>query len=62
MSDGSESGPALSPLQRTFLALEETRAQLAAAESATREPIAVIGLGCRLPGAENPEAFWRSVE
>ena len=21
-------------------------------------PIAVIGLGCRFPGAENPEAFW----
>jgi phthiocerol/phenolphthiocerol synthesis type-I polyketide synthase C len=23
------------------------------------EPIAVIGLGCRFPGAENPEAFWQ---
>jgi amino acid adenylation domain-containing protein/thioester reductase-like protein len=22
-------------------------------------PIAVIGLGCRLPGAPNPDAFWR---
>ncbi|MBA2114723.1 type I polyketide synthase [Bremerella alba] len=22
------------------------------------EPIAVIGIGCRLPGADNPEAFW----
>lgn len=23
------------------------------------EPIAIIGIGCRLPGASNPEAFWR---
>ena len=23
------------------------------------EPIAIIGLGCRLPGAGDPEAFWR---
>ncbi|QRK08317.1 AMP-binding protein [Archangium violaceum] len=22
------------------------------------EPIAIIGMGCRLPGAESPEAFW----
>ncbi|MFR9749864.1 SDR family NAD(P)-dependent oxidoreductase [Nocardia sp. 004] len=27
--------------------------------SATTEPIAVIGIGCRLPGGDDPEAFWR---
>src|SRR5215510_12437004 len=25
----------------------------------TVEPIAIIGLGCRFPGADNPQAFWR---
>ena len=24
-----------------------------------REPIAIIGIGCRFPGAPNPPAFWR---
>ena len=23
-----------------------------------REPIAIIGIGCRFPGAKNPEVFW----
>jgi len=33
--------------------------------SAQREPVAIIGIGCRLPGKEgtlaDPEAFWRSL-
>ncbi len=27
-----------------------------------REPIAVIGLGCRFPGAPGPEAFWQLLQ
>ncbi len=27
--------------------------------STEREPIAIIGLGCRFPGADGPGAFWR---
>jgi acyl transferase domain-containing protein/acyl-CoA synthetase (AMP-forming)/AMP-acid ligase II/acyl carrier protein len=26
-----------------------------------REPIAVIGIACRFPGAPNPESFWRAL-
>ncbi|HTJ67162.1 MAG TPA: aminotransferase class I/II-fold pyridoxal phosphate-dependent enzyme [Actinospica sp.] len=49
--------------------IRELAAALAAAPSlgpgggahrpATHEPIAIIGLGCRLPGAPDPESYWR---
>jgi acyl transferase domain-containing protein len=54
----------LTPLKRAFLALEEMQqkldaAQKAAKEPAAREPVAVIGVGCRFPGGVNtPAAYW----
>src|SRR5207249_2733002 len=30
-----------------------------APQSMESDPIAIIGIGCRFPGAEGPEAFWR---
>ena len=54
---------ALTPLKRAFLALEDAEARLAAAERALREPIAVIGLGCRTPGGvRDPDGFWRLLQ
>ena len=58
MNHEAQDPPALSPLKRAFLALEDAQARLAAFEAAAREPIAVIGVGCRVPGADNPAAFW----
>ena len=50
----------LSPLKRALLAIEELQAKLDAAESRQNQPIAIIGVGCRVPGGANsPEEFWR---
>ena len=31
-------------------------------EKTEREPIAIIGIGCRFPGASNPSAFWQLLQ
>lgn len=47
----------LSPLKRALLALEEMKARLDRAERG--EPVAVIGIGCRLPGGVSDAAGFR---
>jgi acyl transferase domain-containing protein len=41
-------------LRRALTAIRDLQAKLRSA----REPIAVIGMACRFPGAENPHEFW----
>ncbi len=51
-------------LRRALAALKEMRVRLEKAEavaSKAREPIAIIGMGCRLPGASNPDELWELV-
>jgi len=52
----------LSPLKQALLALEDLQARLAKSERGRTEPIAIIGLGCRFPGASNPAEFWRLLQ
>jgi len=48
----------LSVDQQALLTLRRLRARVDELEAARHEPIAVVGLGCRFPGADGPEAFW----
>jgi acyl transferase domain-containing protein len=41
------------------MAMSETIAQKQTIKGFETEPIAIIGIGCRFPGANNPEAFWQ---
>jgi myxalamid-type polyketide synthase MxaD len=37
----------------------ETKTRIAQNGTAKSEPIAIIGVGCRFPGADDPAAFWQ---
>ncbi|MFF5854539.1 SDR family NAD(P)-dependent oxidoreductase [Streptomyces sp. NPDC012751] len=52
----------LSYLKRVSADLAQTRQRLREAENQDREPIAIVGMGCRFPGGvTTPEEFWRLV-
>jgi acyl transferase domain-containing protein/acyl carrier protein len=46
-------------LKRAMAALDRMQARLEQAQNAAHEPIAIIGLGCRFPQADGPDAFWQ---
>ena len=58
MSDIAARIAALSPERQALLA---TRLRSAGSDATPRrEPLAIIGIGCRFPGGvETPEAFWQ---
>ncbi|HVC90457.1 MAG TPA: polyketide synthase, partial [Acidobacteriaceae bacterium] len=59
MDEAKKSTEGSALLKQAFLAVQEMQAKLEAAELRSREPIAIIGLGCRFPGAVvNGDTFW----
>ncbi|MCM3924904.1 polyketide synthase docking domain-containing protein, partial [Frankia sp. AiPs1] len=50
-------------LRKATAELRQTRGRLAAEEARNREPVAIIGIGCRFPGGvRSPEDLWRLVD
>jgi myxalamid-type polyketide synthase MxaB len=45
-------------MKKAVIEIRELRAKLESQERAKTEPIAVIGMSCRFPGAPNPAAYW----
>jgi acyl transferase domain-containing protein/SAM-dependent methyltransferase len=60
MSQGQETAEQLSPLKRTILELREMRAKLDETDRRQKEPIAIVGIGLRLPGGAHDESsLWQ---
>ena len=43
---------------RVLHALREAKLQLESAKARAQEPLAIVGMACRFPGAHDVEAFW----
>ncbi len=48
-----------SPVKQALLALEQMRAKAEQFERSQTEPIAIVGMACRVPGAADSEGFWQ---
>ncbi|WP_237270952.1 type I polyketide synthase [Streptomyces caniscabiei] len=61
-SSAVESEKLVEYLKRVTAELHDTRGRLRRAEDSAREPIAIVGVGCRLPGgADSPQRLWELV-
>jgi acyl transferase domain-containing protein/acyl carrier protein len=46
-------------LLQAYRAIEKLEAKLRDSQQRQAEPVAIVGMGCRFPGADNPGQFWQ---
>ncbi|WP_174966201.1 beta-ketoacyl synthase N-terminal-like domain-containing protein, partial [Burkholderia ubonensis] len=49
-------------LKSSIRKIQEQDRRIRELESGVDEPVAIIGMSCRFPGAADPDAFWRAIE
>jgi len=58
MAEVAKTHNPLSPIKQALVEVRELRERLDAVERGRREPIAIVGMACRFPGAKNLEEYW----
>ncbi len=58
-SNARQEGERKAVLRKALEAIDSLQNRLDAAERDGSEPIAIVGLSCRFPGSQDPDAFWR---
>jgi acyl transferase domain-containing protein/SAM-dependent methyltransferase/acyl carrier protein len=62
MSDTRKQSDYAQLLRDAYVQIKELRERATRAESSQREPVAIVGIGCRFPGGSfDPESFWTTL-